>query len=70
MLNREYEVKKAKAEADMITMINLIAGNHNCKVGEIDFEKQIINIIGSPENELDCACKIGDYIEGAGGELF
>lgn len=64
------EKKKADAEAKMLTQINIIAGNHNCKVMDIDFDNNIINILGSPENELDCACKIGDYIESAGGELF
>lgn len=66
----EAEKKKAEAEAKMLTQINIIAINHNCKVVDIDFEKNIINIVGSSENELDCACKIGDYIESAGGELF
>ena len=64
------EKKKADAEAKMLTQINIIAGNHHCTVMNIDFDKHIIDILGSPEDELDCACKIRDYVESAGGKLF
>ena len=66
----EEEKKKAEAEAEMLTHINIIAGNHNCKIMSIDFEKYTIELVGSPEDELNCACKIGDYVESAGGKLF
>ena len=70
MFNKKEEIKKAEAEAKMLTMINLIAGNHHCKVIDIDFDKHIINLSGDKESEHDCAVAIGDYIESAGGELF
>lgn len=70
MLTKEQEIKKAEAEAKMLTIINLIAGNHYCKVIDIDFEKHIINLSGSKEAEHNCAVAIGDYVESAGGELF
>lgn len=70
MFNKDEEIKKAKAEAKMLTMVNLIAGNHCCKVVDVDFDKHIINLSGSKEAEHDCAVAIGDYIESAGGELF
>ena len=70
MFNIEEEKKKAEAEAKMLTMVNLIAGNHFCKVIDIDFEKHIINLSGTKDAEHDCAVAIGDYIESSGGELF
>lgn len=70
MLTKDQEVKKAEAEAKMLTMINLIANNYYCKVVNIDCANRVIKISGTKETEHDCAVAIGDYIESAGGELF
>lgn len=63
-------IEEAKAEAAMLTAINIIAANHNCVVDNIDFDNKVINLTGNKENEVNCALSISRYIEESGGKLL
>lgn len=50
-------------ESFFVQQINLLAEANGCKiVGDIDFDKKIINLEGSVKDELQCSMAISNFM--------
>ncbi len=48
--------------AHILTIANTIASKYKCVVEEIDFENRVINIVGSDQNQVECAKELGTIL--------
>jgi len=49
-------------EAQLLTIVKNVVEEHGCKLVEVDFENQIINVEGSEEDKGRCARALAEIL--------
>jgi len=50
------------SDAQLLTIIKNVVEQHGCKLVEVDFENQVINLEGSEEAKGRCARALADIL--------
>ncbi len=49
-------------DSDMLTIVKNLVEQHGCTLIDIDFDKQIINIDGPKEKQVECAMALEEVL--------